>query len=101
MMAANFQAATFEDLCIQLRATDIRVSPRTNGRTTEQTETFTACHLLAALAGANQLKFPASLTHRDRPDFLLAEPGVETGIEITEATTKQFAAFCALGVSFQ
>lgn len=95
-MAANFQAATFEDLRSQLQSTDISVSPRTNGRTTGQTETFTACHLLAALAGANQLKFPVSLTHRDRPDFLLTESGAETGIEITEAITKQFAAFCAL-----
>lgn len=84
------------DLLAALQGIDISVPERTNGRTKDHTETWTASRLLATLANADRLSFPVSVTHRDRPDVLLECNYSKIGIEITEAISPQFAAYCAL-----
>lgn len=83
-------------LISKLRGVDISVPLRTEGRTTDHTETWTICHLLATLAEHECLTYPFSLKHRDRPDFLLQHASVKTGIEVTEAVSEQYAAYSAL-----
>jgi hypothetical protein len=75
---------------------NISVPGRSEGRMTAHAETWTICRLLATLAEAHRLVFPVTLTHRDRPNFLLSAGGVRIGIEVTEAIWPQYAAYCAL-----
>ncbi|MDJ0391441.1 hypothetical protein QMO56_25375, partial [Roseomonas sp. E05] len=80
-----------------LEAIDIRVLPRTAGRTTRQTETFVAVHLLAALHRGNRLGYPLSATHRERPDLLISMPSGDIGVEIAEATSESWAKLSGRG----
>ena len=79
-----------------LAGVDIYVPARTKGRKTTHAETWTICRLLATLAEAERVAFPVALAHRDRPDFLLGAGGVSIGVEVTEAISPQYAAYCAL-----
>jgi len=87
---------TPQDLLRQLRAIELSVPRRTDGRTSQHTETWTACHLLATLAKAGQLTYPVSVAHRDRPDFLLEAGSIKIGVEVTEAISEQYASATAL-----
>lgn len=89
-------AQNSDELLSSLRAIDLSVSARTEGRTREQTETYAACHLLATLAHASTLAFPMRLTHRDKPDFALYSGGRKIGIEVTEGISTDYARYCAL-----
>ena len=80
-----------------LRQVDISVPARIDGRHTHHTETWTICRLIATLAKADLLDFPVSVTHRDRPDFLIQTGSAKLGVEVTEAISEQYAAYCALG----
>ncbi|OFW21293.1 MAG: hypothetical protein A3H97_00460 [Acidobacteria bacterium RIFCSPLOWO2_02_FULL_65_29] len=84
------------ELFSALRTIDISVPLRTEGRKTEHTETWTACRLLATLAKAERLPFPLSVERRDRPDCLINTASGQIGVEITEAISPQYAAYCAL-----
>lgn len=84
------------ELFAALRQVDISVPGRIEGRTTHHTETWTICRLLSTLAKATLLDFPASVTHRDRPDFLIQTGRTKVGVEATEAISEQYAAYCAL-----
>jgi hypothetical protein len=90
------RTTTPEELLAALKRIDLGVPARTNGRTTQHTETWTICRLLSTLAITSRLAFPVSVIHRDRPDFLLQTPDAEVGIEVTEAISQQYAAYCAL-----
>lgn len=79
-----------------LREIDLSVPGRTEGRTTHHTETWSICRLVSTLAAAGLLTFPVAVTHRDRPDFLIDDDGKLIGVEITEAISQQYAAYCAL-----
>ena len=79
-----------------LNKIDTSVPPRTDGRTTEHTEVWVMHRYLEALAHNNLLNFPFTVEHRDKPDFILKESLTTIGIEVTEAISKQFAAYCAL-----
>lgn len=79
-----------------LRAIDITVPLRTEGRKTAHTESWVICRLLSTLARHGRLSFPVSVTHRDKPDFLLMQGLLQVGIEATEAISEQYAAFSAL-----
>jgi len=85
-----------EALATQLAAIDLSVPGRTEGRTTHHTETWTICRLLSTLDAAHIFKFPVSVTHQDKPDFLIKDGSKETGVEVTEAISQQYAAYCAL-----
>jgi hypothetical protein len=96
-MAVNFSSIISKaTLLAELRAIDISVPLRTEGRKTHHAETWTICRLLSTLADSECLDYPLSLEHRDRPDFLLSSGKTEIGIEVTEAVSEQYAAFSAL-----
>ena len=92
----NINVVCCEDLLSALRMTDISVPARTGGRTTAHTEEYTICHLLSTLARHNHLRFPLTVSSRDRPDVFIEAGGVGIGIEITESIPEQFASLCAL-----
>ncbi|NUY03546.1 hypothetical protein [Paraburkholderia youngii] len=69
---------------------------RTEGRTTEDTELWTICRLLATLNQQGRLHFPLKIEHGDRPDFELVQGNNSTGIEITEAISQSYSACLAL-----
>ena len=52
--------------------------------------------MLSTLAQDDRLEFPISVWHRDRPDILIGIPSGTVGVELTEAITQQYAAYCAL-----
>lgn len=85
-----------EELFAALARIDLSVPARTDRRTTHHTETWTICRLLSTLAKTGHLVFPVSLSHRDRPDFLLQTGKTKIGVEVTEAISQQYAAYCAL-----
>ena len=84
------------DLDKLLNQISTSVPPRTDGRTTEHTEVWVMHRYLEVLAHNNLLNFPFSVEHSDKPDFILKESFSTVGIEVTEAVSKQFAAYCAL-----
>ena len=42
------------------------------------------------------MAYPLTAVHRDAPDFLLTMNACEIGVEVTEATSTEYAAYCAL-----
>jgi hypothetical protein len=90
------QLATAEELLTILTGVDISVPGRTDGRTTEHTETWTISRLLSTLARADRLEYPLSVTRRDRPDCLIVSGPKTIGVEITEAVSPEYAAYSAL-----
>lgn len=88
--------ADAEELFADLWSIDIAVPHRTEGRTTYHVERWAICRLLSTLAQAHRLSFPISLRHRDRPDFFLSTGATQVGVEVTEAISKQYAAYSAL-----
>lgn len=94
--AQNMDSITAKDhdeLIEILKGIDISVPLRTEGRTTEHTERWSICRLLASLS--NEFSFPISVTHRDRPDILLEQNTKRIGIEITELVPTNAAAIDA------
>lgn len=83
-------------LLATLREVDISVPSRICGRTTEHTEIWTISRLLSSLAAADRLGFPLTVAHRDRPDILVQSKDTMIGVEVTEAISQQYAAYCAL-----
>ena len=80
-----FDVTSPEDLDRKLRANDVRVPHRTQGRTTGHAETWVACRFLATIAGTDLLHFPVRVEPGDRPDLVLSQPTGRIGIELTEA----------------
>jgi hypothetical protein len=103
LTAAHLIVSTMEitahsaaDLLAQLSRLDIRVPPRTEGRTTKHTERYAAAHLLSALSADDLLSYPLTIVHRDRPDFALLMRAEFVGIEHTEAVPQNDAHRSAL-----
>ena len=80
-----FDTLSPADLHRKLRANDVRVPPRTQGRTTSHRETWVTCRFLATIAGTDLLEFPLRVEPGDRPDLVLSLPTGRIGIELTEA----------------
>jgi hypothetical protein len=59
-------------------------------------ERWGAFRLLATLAAEDHLEYPLTVSHRDKPDFLLRLPGKDVGIEVTQALSKEYAEIDAL-----
>ena len=96
-MAIDIPPTTTADaLFTLLSGIDLSVPGRTEGRTTDHVETWTTCRLLSTLAAAGLLTFPVSATSRDRPDLWIRDGEKTIGVEITEAISRQYAAYCAL-----
>jgi hypothetical protein len=87
---------TKEDLIFNLEEFDIALPPvGRNGRTTDHDERLAICMLLSTLAQADELTYPLSLEHKDKPDFRLKEVGGTTGIEVTFAMNQNHRHFKA------
>lgn len=84
------QADTPAELKARLAGLEIDVPARSEGRRNHHAERYSIAHLLATLP-IEQLSFPLTLTHSDKPDFLLAMSGSEVGIEHTEAVPENVA----------
>ena len=69
---------------------DIDVPLRSEGRRKHHAERYCIVHLLATLP-VDSFSFPLTLSHSDKPDFLLAMQGAEVGIEHTEAVPENIA----------
>lgn len=74
-----------------LSGIDISVPIRIKGRTTEDVEKYAIVRLLITYLNADRLEFPLSLSHRDKPDFLLLNGSHQIGIECTESIPEQYA----------
>lgn len=83
-------ADTPEELLARLAELDIDVPSRGSGRLSQQVERYCVAHLLATLP-LGRLRFPITLTHSDRPDFLLTTSSGDIGIEHTEAVPPNVA----------
>jgi len=92
-IALTCDSGSLRDL---LRSIDITVPQRTEGRKTAHTERWVICRLLSTLDKHGRLAFPLSVTHRDRPDFLVLQSLLQVGVEVTEAISEQYAAFSAI-----
>lgn len=84
------RADTPAELSASLAALDIDVPPRAEGRKTHHVERYCVAHLLATLP-TERLSFPLTLTHSDKPDFILAMAAADVGIEHTEAVPENIA----------
>lgn len=84
------RADTPAELKARLAELDIDVPLRSEGRRNHHAERYCIAHVLATLL-VEQLSFPLTLTHSDKPDFLLAMPGTDVGIEHTEAVPENIA----------
>lgn len=89
------QASDFDELAASLKQIDttVPISVAGRNRPTRTTELWVICHLLATLAESKLLTYPVSLRRGERPDFQLNDRNVTIGVEITEATTEQYAAY--------
>ncbi len=70
---------------------NIAVAARGEGRTTEQRERWSICRFLAAIAASDWLRYPLEVRKRERPDYVLNEAALFTGVEITEAVPPDWA----------
>jgi len=84
------RANTPAELKSRLAGLDIDVPARSEGRRNHHAERYCIAHLLATLP-IERLSFPLALTHSDKPDFLLAMPDGDVGIEHTEAVPENVA----------
>lgn len=84
------RADTPAELRVGLAELDIDVPPRSEGRRNYHAERYCIAHVLATLP-FDRLSFPLTLTHSDKPNFLLAMPGADVGIEHTEAVPENIA----------
>ena len=80
-----FDARSLAELDRELRAKDVQVPGRTEGRQTKDVETWVACRFLATVARSGLLQFPVRVEHGERPDFVLSAKNGSVGIELTEA----------------
>lgn len=90
-----FDAASLSELLDNLRARDVRVPRRTEGRTTELSETWITCRFLATAVGAGLLGFPLRVEPGERPDLVVTMRSGRVGIEITEAVPEDGARVAA------
>ena len=87
----NLDAASPIELCDQLRANDVPIPARTEGRTSWHVETRITCRFLATICRTDLLEFPLRVVPGDRPDLVLTMPSGQTGIEITEVVPRDKA----------
>lgn len=94
-MLKNIKSTTNLELIEQLKRIDTFVPLRTSGRKTHHTEIWSISTLLATLSNYNEISFPFSLNHRDKPDFLVCSSDLAIGVEVTESIPQKYAEFCA------
>jgi hypothetical protein len=92
----DIRAKSPSELLAILKARNISVPPRTEGRTKEHCERWSICRLLSTLAARNLIQYPVHLHHQDKPDFRMQTGRDIVGIEVTEAIPQDYAAATAL-----
>ena len=97
---SSFHASSHQDLLDVLPRNILTVPRLMEGRTKEHTESWVACHFLAAVSRSNLLEYPFGVEHRDKPDLVLSSRSGRTGIEITRAVPINEARWRALYISF-
>lgn len=89
-MAALVAAEDAAALDRILASIDLDVPLRSEGHTTRQAERYACARLLATLPPATWT-FPLRVEHDDRPDFVIADAGVQIGVEHTEVVPENHA----------
>ena len=92
MLTLTAQSPT--ELLTHLRSVEIAVLARTEGRTPQHCERWSICRFLGSYANEKHLQFPLELIHRERPpspDFELRLGNLIVGVEVTEATHRDYA----------
>src|SRR5438445_13398919 len=74
---------------------DTKVPLRTEGRQSEHVERYGIVHLLLSIP-VSRFRFPLSVDHGDRPDFVIDEGGRRIAIEHVEAISEHEAKKAAL-----
>lgn len=92
----EIRAKSKSELFAALKKIDMSVPRRSQGRKTEHIERWSICHFLSTFGELDFFDFPLLLRHRDRPDFRLEYSHQIIGIEVTEATKKEYAEYQAL-----
>ena len=78
------------DLLDYLKGQDITVPAQTKGRTSKHCERWGVFRLLATWANNDQLSYPLTFVHQDRPDFLLDYDKQKTGVEFSELVSEEY-----------
>ena len=86
-----FEAANAAELRDKVRESYVRVPCRTEGRTTEHSETWVICRFLVTLAETDLLDYPVFVEPGDRPDLVLRLPLGPTGVEIRQVIPEDHA----------
>lgn len=89
-MSEILRANSIDELKQALKLLDIDVPRLSAGRKTPHPERYSIAHLLSTIPHC-RLSFPLGLTHGDKPDFVLAMPSFNVGIEHTEAVPENGA----------
>lgn len=89
-MTKLLTADTIDELREAILELDLDVPRRSEGRSKQLTERYCIAQLLLTLP-SSRLSFPLLLEHSDKPDFLLAMPSGNVGIEHTEAVAENVA----------
>lgn len=92
----GISACSREELTEALRAVDISVPPRTEGRTSDDCERWSICRFLSTLNGTGLVDFPLRVSKREKPDFQVCTGSSAWGVEVTEAIPKDYARASAL-----
>ena len=92
----DISANSAAELTKALRAIDISLPPRTEGRTAEDCERWSICRFLSTLNGTANVNFPVRVAKRERPDFQVCSGGRTWGVEVTEAIPTDYARASAL-----
>jgi hypothetical protein len=92
----TLSANSASQLTTILLGIDLSVSPRGDGRTTEETERWSICRLLATLNKEQKLIFPFQLTKSEKPDFTATNGNTSVGFELTEVVKEDLARALAL-----
>ena len=81
-----FAASSQAELQTAIRALEITVAPRHEGRSSNDVEQW-AIHRLLRSMPEGRFSYPVTLTRTEKPDFLLSIAGHVIGIEHTEAVS--------------
>jgi hypothetical protein len=84
------------ELMAALKAIDISVPARGEGRTKAHTERWSIARFLATFGHTGVIRYPLTVSKGERPDFRLNVRGTLVGVEVTESVSQDFARFDAL-----
>ncbi|SDO54857.1 hypothetical protein SAMN05216213_101283 [Ectopseudomonas guguanensis] len=90
MPLLNLSADTAPALLKALREVDIKVPSITKGRSHTHRERYLMARFLATTAESQLIDYPLTVTHRDKPDFVLQIASNLIGVECIEAVPEEW-----------